>query len=358
MKPNDVKNIGMLCAAATLMLAACGGKKEPAAAGGAGGGKGGDKAVVEGYVIKTTELANTLSIPGTLEPAESVDLRPETQGKVIAINFKEGGMVTKGQLLVKLFDADLQAELKGLQIQRQLAAKNEERLKQLLNISGVSQQEYDIAYNTLEGIDASMELTKAKISRTEIRAPFNGKIGLRRISEGAMIGPTDVVATLVQTNPLKLDFSLQERYVYALNGKERVAFKVQGLDKEYPGKVSALESRIDPTTRSLMVRALCENPKGELLPGAFASVTVTFDEIPNAIMIPNQSVIPDVRGKKVIVSRDGKAEFVPVTTGTRDADNVQISTGLQEGDTIAITGLLRIRPGTQLKFKNLQPAKK
>lgn len=355
----NLKTMRLLPAFGLLLLVACGGKKNPAAAPGGPGGKGGDKALVDGYVVKTSKLSNTLSIPGTLEPSEVVDLRPEVQGKVTAIHFREGGMVSKGQLLVKLYDADLQAELKGLQLQRELAAKNEGRIKQLLGVNGVSQQEYDVASNQVAQFDASIELTKAKISRTEIRAPFPGKIGLRKVSEGAMIGPTDMVATLVQTHPLKLDFNLQERYVYALNGKERVTFKVQGLDGEFPGKIEAQESRIDATTRSLMVRAFCDNPKGKLLPGAFASVTIAFDEIPDAILIPNQAIIPEARGKKVIVSRNGKAEFVTVTTGVRDADNVQILSGLSAGDTIAITGLLRIKPNTELKFKNLskpQPA--
>lgn len=336
------------------LITACGGKKDKIQPG-ANAGKAPDKAVVDGFVVKTSELANSLSIPGTLEPAEIVELRPETQGKVTAINFKEGSLVRQGQLLVKLYDADLQAEIKGLKIQRELAVKNEARLKKLLEISGVSQQEYDVVQNNIASIDASIELVQAKISRTEIRAPFNGKIGLRKISVGAMIGPTDIVATLVQTNPLKLDFTLQEKYVYALNGKEKVVFKVQGVDGEFPGKISAMESSIDPTTRSLSVRALCNNDKGKLLPGAFASVQISFDQIPNAILVPNQSIIPEAKGKKIIVSRNGKAEFVTVTTGVRDAENIQVESGLKPGDTIAVTGLLRIKPNTQLIFKNFNP---
>lgn len=349
-----LRQIGSLVILSTIFFSACGGGKKDAAM--PGKNKGGDMAAVDGYVVETSELANSLSIPGTLEAAEMVELRPEMQGKVTSINFKEGTEVSKGQLLVKLYDADLQAELKGLKIQRELAVKNEERLKKLLDIKGVSQQEYDIVQNTVSGLDASMELTQAKISRTEIRAPFNGKIGLRKVSIGAMIGPTDIVATLVQINPLKLDFTLQEKYVYALNGKENVTFKVQGVDGEFPGKISAMESQIDATTRALSVRALCDNPKGKLLPGAFASVNIIFDEIPDALLVPNQAIIPEARGKKIIVSRNGKAEFVSVTTGVRDADNVQIETGLKAGDTIATTGLLRIKPGTVLKFKNLGKA--
>lgn len=352
----DMKSIVFFSAVGMVMLSACGGKKQEAAAGGPK--KSADQALIDGYVVKASELSNSLTIPGTLEASEMVELRPEMQGKVTQLNFKEGGQVSKGQLLVKLYDADLQAELKGLEIQRDLAVKNEARLKKLVDINGVSQQEYDVVLNRVSEVDASMELVKAKITRTEIRAPFNGRIGLRRISVGAMVGPTDLIATLVQTNPLKLDFTLQERYAYALNGKEKVTFTVQGLDGEFPGKISALESSIDPTTRSLVVRAFCDNAKGKLLPGAFASVKIDFDDIPNALLIPNQSVIPEARGKKVIVSRGGKAEFVAVETGVRDADRVQIASGLKEGDTVAVTGLLRIRPGTQLKFKNLQPAGK
>lgn len=347
--------VDSLLLSSLLLLAACGGKKDTAVP--ATGGKGNDQAMVDGFVLQTSELSNSLVIPGTLEPSEVVELRPESQGKVTAINFQEGSVVKQGQLLVKLFDADLQAELKGLSIQRELAVKNEERLHKLLDIQGVSQQEYDVVKNNVAALDASMELTRAKISRTEIRAPFTGKIGLRNISIGAMISPTDIVATLVQTNPLKLDFTLQERYVYALNGKEKVVFKVEGVDGEFSGKIAATQSLIDAATRSLEVRAFCDNGKAKLLPGAFASVTITFDKIPDALMVPNQAVIPEARGKKIIVSRNGKAEFVSVTTGVRDADNIQIATGLNAGDTIATSGLLRIKPGTALKFKNLSAKK-
>lgn len=343
--------------AVLLFLAASCGEKKEAPAGKGGPGKGGP-VLIDGYVLSPVTLSNSLSIPGTLEGSERVDLRPEIQGKVISVHFKEGSNVSKGQLLIKLYDADMQAELKGLKIQHELAVKNEKRLKELLSVNGISQQEYDVVATRVAELDASMELVEARISRTEIRAPFSGKIGLRNISPGAMIGPTDIVATLVQTSPLKLDFTLQERYVYALNGKEKVSFQVQGVDGSFNGSIQALESSIDMNTRSLKVRALCENPKGKLMPGAFASVSIAFDEIPDALLVPNQAIIPEVKGKKVIVSRGGKAEFVQVTTGQRDAEKVQILSGLNAGDTIAITGLLSVRPGTELKFKNLQSAQK
>lgn len=334
---------------AVLIMWSCGGKKEAPAI----QQKGGDIASIDGFVVKAEPLSNILTVPGTLEPGETVELRPEVQGKVTGINFQEGTTVKQGQLLVKLYDADLQAELKGIKLQYDLASRNEERAKKLLDIEGLSQQEYDVVKNAVDALSASMELVQAKIARTEIRAPFNGKVGLRKVSLGAMVGPTDVVATLVQDNPLKLDFTLQEKYVYALNGKEKVTFKVDGVDGEFPGRIAAKEPLINAATRALSVRAVCDNPGGKLLPGAFASVSVLFDKIPDALLVPNQAIIPEARAKKVVVSRNGQAEFVEVITGTRDADKVHIVSGLNVGDTIAVTGLLRVRPGMKLAFKNL-----
>lgn len=341
--------------ASLLWLNSCGNKSGETTPG--AGAKPNPPAMVEGYVVKTEQVSNSLTVPGTLQASESVELRSEIQGRITDIFFKEGTSVSKGQLLVKLYDADLKAEWKSLTSQKELAVKNENRLKKMLDINGISQQDYDAAVLKVAELDAAIELVQAKITRTEIRAPFAGTVGLRRISEGAVVSPADVLAVLVKNNPLNLDFTLQERYAYALNGKEKITFSVQGVEGTFPAKIVARESVLDNNSRSLKVRAHFDNAKGNLLAGAFATVAITFEDIPEAVLIPNQAVIPEARGKKVIVSRNGVAEFAQVITGTRDADRVMIESGIKPGDTIAITGLLRIRPGTEIRFKNLQNAK-
>ena len=341
-----------LTAAAILVFAAgCGsdGNKEAPKSGPKGG-----PVPVEGFVVKETPLSSALTLPGTLEPFEKVELRAEMQGRITQILFKEGEAVSKDKLLVKLFDADLQAEFNVIKQQHDLAKKNESRLREMLAVKGVSEAEYDQALSRVRETEAQMELIQAKIRRTEVRAPFSGKMGLRRISEGALVGPGDVLAVLVQDNNMKLDFSLPERYAYGIKGNEKISFTVQGQKEEFFAKILAWESAVESGSRSLRVRAVCPNNGGKLIPGAFASVRFSLQDVNDALMVPNQALIPEAKGKKAIVIRGGKAEFVSVTTGFRDAEKVQVLSGLQGGDTIAVTGLMSLRPESDVVLKTIQ----
>jgi membrane fusion protein (multidrug efflux system) len=236
-----------------------------------------------------------------------------------------------------------------------MAAKTEARQKDLLAINGVSQQEYEAAQNALQGIEAEMDLVRAQIAKTEIRAPFAGVIGLRAVSEGAQLSPFTLIATLQQLDPMKLEFTVPERYRGRLHLKDSVLFQVEAEDGPRMAMVYAFEPGVDMRTRSVKVRALCKNTDKALLPGSFVKVDVPLEHIDDALLIPTQAMIPELRGQKVIVSRGGKAMPVKVEIGVRNDTAVQVTSGLQPGDTVLISGIMQVRPDMPVHVQVIPP---
>ncbi|WP_375445623.1 efflux RND transporter periplasmic adaptor subunit [uncultured Fibrella sp.] len=334
-----------------------GGGGAPAAGGGggAGGGKAGGGAAgaggptsVNGFIVKPTVIANAVVATGSLVANEQVDIFPEISGRIVELNIQEGRPVAKGALLVKLYDGDLQAQLQKFRVVEENARRTEERNKQLLQRGGISQQEYDIIVTNLKGALADIDLTKASLRRTEIRAPFAGVIGIRNVSPGAVITPSTLIARLQQLNPLKLDFSVPERYSSSVRNGERVNFTLDGVQNGFTGQIYAVEPDVDVETRSLRIRARVANTSRDLRPGAFAKVNLIFRE-DQALTIPSQALLPQTRGKQVVVVRNGKATYVDVQTGIRDKSNIQITKGLSAGDTVVTTGLLFVKKDGPVK---------
>lgn len=315
-----------------------------------GGAKGGFAAVTEGFIVKTGPMDNVIQATGTLVGGQEVELRPELSGKVISVPFKEGSYVKKGDLILKINDADLAAQLKRIKLQIELAEKNEDRQAQLLKIQGVSQQEYDAVLNQLNTLKAEKELLEAQIAKTEVRAPFSGRVGLKSIYEGAYVSPTTLITTIIESDPLKIDFSVPERYANKIRVGDRLSFRVEGSSKQYEGRVYALNSSLNLSTRTLTVRGECPNPNGELFPGNFALIQLTLEKENNAILIPSQAVIPKLKGQEVYIYRGGKAVPVDIMTGYRSDTSVQVSAGLNEGDTVIISGIMQIRPNSSVKL--------
>ncbi|SDL59655.1 efflux RND transporter periplasmic adaptor subunit [Siphonobacter aquaeclarae] len=328
-------------------------EKKKAAAGEKGGG-GPKSLTVDAYVASTQKLSNSLETSGTLQSNEELSLQPEINGRVIRIFFKEGQPVAKGTVLVKLFDADLAAQVLKIKTNRQLAQRSLERLQYLLSRDGVSQQEVDVAKAQVEAFDADLAVAQAQLQKTEIRAPFNGRIGLRYVSEGAIVSPTTVIASFQQTNPLKVDFSIPEKYTDAVRVGDAVSFTVASDRNDYKGSVYAIEPKIDLATRTIKMRALVPNAQNLLHPGQFAKVKLRLNEIPEALMIPSQAVIPGTKDKKVVLSKQGKASFVVVETGTRNETQVQILSGVSPGDTVIISGMMQIKPDIDLKIRSVK----
>lgn len=311
-----------------------------------GGPGGGARPPVraDAFIVRTKLLLDNIEIPGTLVSNETTEIHPEVAGRITGIYFKEGAFVSKGALLVKLNDADLQAQKRKLLVQLQVAKQNENRSEQLLKIQGISKQDYEAVALQVTNVNADLAVVQTQIEKTNIRAPFTGKLGLRMVSVGAFVSSASVISTISQPNQLKLDFTVPERYINQISNGKIVNFKTDGSDRTYAARVMATESNITQDTRTLQVRAAVQGTTAGLVPGNFAKVTLNFEPDPNAIIIPSQAIIPQARGKKVYVYDDGKAKFVDVTTGIRDSASVQILSGLNVGDTVLITGLLALKP--------------
>jgi membrane fusion protein, multidrug efflux system len=333
-----------------ILLNSCAAKTENSKA---TAGRSNDVGFIEGVVAKPTLLEQNIVVSGTLKPFEETVLVPDVGGRVVSINFQEGMHVTKGTLLVQLFNDDLKAQLHKVQAQKDLAEQTEKRQSELIKINGISQLDYDQSVLQVNSLNADLEVIRAQLRKTEILAPFDGVIGLRNISVGAVVSQTTPLATIRQLSPMKLEFSFPGKYISSVKKGTRLKFTVQGTDHSYEAVVMATEEGIDASTRNLQAKALVSGKTEGLVPGMFANVALILNENPRALMIPTQAIIPDAQKKKVIVSRAGKATFTDVTTGVRQATDIEIVSGIQSGDTVVTTGIQFIKPGSALKFSKV-----
>jgi membrane fusion protein (multidrug efflux system) len=300
---------------------------------------------VEGMVIQPQVFENNIFTTGTLLASEEVELRPEISGRVVGVLFQEGKHVSQGDILVKINDEELQAQLKRKQLEEKLAADDEHRKKALLNINGISQEDYDKALNALDMIKAERQVIESQIAKTQIVAPFDGVVGLRYVSEGSFITPSTRVATIQDLDSLKVEFSVPEKHARQIHEGTRVMVQVGDSQEWREGVVFAVEAKVDPATRTIKARAVLPYSDGHLIPGSFSKVKITLQRFPDAIMIPSGAVVPQLNGEYAYVCRNGAAYSVPVTIGVRTDRDVQITDGLNAGDTLITTGLLQLTEG-------------
>lgn len=305
---------------------------------------------VNGLVIAPQSLTDDISMTGNLLPDEVVDLTFETSGKIVEINFQEGTAVRKGDLLAKVNDKPLVAQLARYEAQLKLAQDRVFRQSALLKKDAVSQEAYEQAITELAKLNAEIEIINSNIALTELRAPFDGVIGLRNVSEGAYASPSVVVAKLTKISPLKIDMYIPERYADQVKVGTPLTFTVEGQNTTYRASVYAKESEVDKATRTLAVRAIYANANGRLMPGRFISARIRMQDIPNAIAIPTEAIVPEMGVDKVFVYRSGKAHSVAVKTGLRTDALIHIVEGLSVGDTIITSGTLQLREDLPVKL--------
>ena len=287
---------------------------------------------------------------GTLAPNEEVELRSEYSGRLVKLNLREGTFVKKGELIAKIKDDDISAQVKKVSIEEALANQIEARQKKLLEIEAISKEEYEISLNKVSTLKADKELLAVQLAKTEIRAPFSGRIGLKYISEGAYVTPNTLIASLVQTNPLKIDFSIPEKYLTKVKLGQEVSFEIDGTTAQFFSKIIAIDPKIDPTLRTLKIRGITNNSSGKLLPGMFVKVKLNIGK-ERSLMIPSETIIPVLEGKMVYLKRNGIVESVMIETGLRNEKMVQVLGGLSEGDSLITTALMTLKPGAKV-FSN------
>jgi membrane fusion protein (multidrug efflux system) len=313
--------------------------------------------LVDVIVASTRSIQNTVEANGSVVANEYVELHPETSGRIIYLNVPEGALVEKGTVIARINDADLQATLAKSKVQLDLYQKTEERDRKLLEIQGINQADYDLAQNNVNSTKADIAYTEAQIDKTVIKAPFSGIVGLRQVSPGAYATPATVIATVQQLDKIKVDFTLPEQYTSIIRKGTLVDIQIDAASKtRQKGLVIATEPQINQTSRNLKVRAILQDGKGH--PGAFVKVYVDAGADKSAIMVPTNCIIPEDKNNQLILAKGGKAQFVNVETGIREADNVEITKGVRPGDTVIVTGVLFARPKAPVQIHNVKKLEK
>jgi membrane fusion protein (multidrug efflux system) len=340
----------IICCSGTILLSSCSSKtkKEAAASQGQRQGMKPPPPRVDVFVVKTETISESIEVPGTLVADEATEIHPEVSGRITGLYIREGTNVGKGAVLAKLYDGDLLAQKRKLEVQLKIAQQTENRYEQLQKIGGISKQDYDVTALQVSNLQADLDIINTSIAKTVIRAPFSGKLGLKGVSVGAYVTPLSVLTTIQKTSDIKIDFNVPEKYINQIRPGTYVNFTVDGSERNYSAVVIATESGIAQATRSLTIRARVKGDPTGLVPGGFAKVKLSFDPDTNALMIPTQAIVPQARGKKAVLFYNGTAKFVDVTTGVRDSSMVQITSGLNKGDTVVVTGLLSVKPEAKI----------
>jgi len=303
--------------------------------------------------VKTITVApqtseRTIETTGNILANEEVVFYPETQGRVVKINFNEGAQINKGDLLIKINDSDLQAQLRKAIANKKLKEDTENRNKSLLEKGAISNEVYDIAATELSSINADIDLLKEQIRKTEIRAPFSGIIGLRSISEGSFVTPATRIAALQNINQIKVEFAVPEKYASVLKKGYTILFKVDGNNTQYTAKIYGIEPKVDEVTRNVIMRAICANPGQQILPGAFAKVSLIASTNANAFMVPTQAIVPILKGQKVYVAQGDSVVERKIKTGVRKDNAIEVTEGLKAGEEVVVEGVMYLRQGAKI----------
>jgi membrane fusion protein (multidrug efflux system) len=311
--------------------------------------------VVDVIIAQPQNVSNIIEANGTVVANEFVQLHPEVTGRITYLNVPEGKYVAKGTVIARINDADLVAQLGKSRAALALAQDNESRLRQLLDVQGVNQADYDAALNLVNSTRADIQYTQALIDKTVLRAPFSGVVGLRQVSPGAFVSTSDVIATMQQVNNLKIDFTVPEDYgAYITTGSTvQVQLDATTDTLKHTAKVIAVEPQANTSTRNLKARAIMQdNTKDN--PGAYVKVYILQGATKQSILVPTNCIIPSDVSKQLILIKNGNAQFTSITTGIRLQSNVEITSGVAAGDSVVVTGVLFARDKKPVKVRSVK----
>jgi membrane fusion protein (multidrug efflux system) len=305
---------------------------------------------VDVIIAEKVNFPTSIEVNGVALSEEMIELYPEISGRLTYLNIPDGAPVSKGTVLAKINDAELQAQLEQQKVQLTLAVKTEQRLKKLLEVNSVNQSEYDVALSQVNTINANINVLNAQIDKTIIRAAFSGNLGLRMVSPGAFVSPQTILGTLQQADKIKIDFAVPETYSNLIKVGNIVDIRTNESEEIQRAVISAIEPQINTDTRNIKVRARLENSK--IGPGSFVKVLLSKNN--QVIVVPSNAIIPDAASNQVIVIRNNKAAFINVETGIRNSDVVELLSGVVPGDSVVISGVLFVRPNAPVKIRNVK----
>lgn len=309
--------------------------------------------IVDVIIADRQPISDLVEANGTVIANEFLQINPEVSGRLTYLNIAEGSQVSQGTVLAKINDEDLQAQLAKTRVQLDLAQKTTQRFKQLLDVSGINQSDYDIALNQVNAFKADMVYTQALINKTIIRAPFSGVIGLRQISPGAYVTPATTLATLQQTSKIKIDFVVPQNYSNIIKRGSVLDVELDATSRKMGrAMIVATEPGANTDTRNLKVRAVLS--ESNINPGAFVKVFLNAGGGRSSIVVPTNCIIPNDKDNQIIVVKNGIANFINVETGLRQANSVEIVKGLNVGDSVVVTGVLFTRPKSKVKVRSVK----
>ena len=304
--------------------------------------------------VRLESLDQVIEALGTARANESVDVTAKVSNLVTAVHFGEGQPVARGALLVELDGAQARAQVAIAQAALTESQAQYKRSRELYTTKALSESQLDQIEATLRSNEARLAVAQAQLADTQIRAPFAGRTGLRRVSVGSLVNPGTVITTLDDTGTIKLDFTVAETFLSALSpGLTITAHSAAYPGRTFEGRIASVDSRVDPTTRSVIVRATVPNGDGLLKPGMFLTVRISRGAA-DGLVVPEQALVPEQGDVFVYVIADGKAEKRLVHTGQRRVGSVQVVQGLAEGETVVTEGTQKLRDGIAVKV--VQPS--
>ncbi|MNK91865.1 Multidrug resistance protein MdtA precursor [compost metagenome] len=342
---NKLKAI-FLSAFCSILLIACDGNKEKTQKPAAAAGADVSRLAVDAIVVNEENLNQQELIVGSMAPYREVAIVSEIAQKIVQVAFQDGGYVSKGQLLYKLNDADLKARLKGLDSELKLARLNEQRISNLLKTETVNQQQYDETSVKLQALEAQRELLQVELNKTEIRAPFSGKIGISNLDPGSFASPGIELVSLQDQGTVKINFSVPEKYLPLVKTGSPVYFTTPLSDQQHAASIQATEPGINAQNRALKVQAKAKNPDGKFRAGLSVKIHFpTSEKNAKAISLPTEALIPSGEGYSVFVVENGLAKSKSVSIGNRTETSAIISAGLNNGDSVIVSNILRLGDG-------------
>jgi membrane fusion protein (multidrug efflux system) len=340
-----------LCAG--ILIIACSKSETPQGGGGAGRGGAGQAVKVEVVVAAVEQLKNSVRGVGILQPSKEVDIQAEMTGKVVAVYFKDGQSVRSFENLLKIEDANLKAAMSKANSKLILARNTTQRKKQQFDAGAISVQDWEIAMADLQAAEADSIDAAANFLKTSIKAPFEGKLGISKINIGKRLAVGDQIVKIVQKYPLKVDFSVADKYASILKPGMEIEFN-RGNEK-YKAIIEAMESSLDGSTRTLQARAIVDGRPEELVPGA--PLEFVLDLPPReSLTVPPEAIGSDALGSNVYLYKGGKAELARIEIGTRFVDRVEVLSGVSSGDTVLCVGASPVRNGGAVEISRVRNA--